>query len=153
MTCISSPRSFPLGLALLIPLFVLPAMAALGGDFASVQKDATEFKSEIRSTQKQGYMIHEMTASGTTVREYVSPGGKVFGVSWQGPFVPNFQQLLGSYYQNFTNAAHNRHGVRGPLSIKEPGLVLSSGGQMRAYRGMAYIPEMLPEGVHADAIQ
>jgi Protein of unknown function (DUF2844) len=154
MTWISSPRSSPLGLALLVPLFVLPAMAALGGDAASVQKDAAQFKSEIRSSQKQGYAVHEMQiAGGTTIREYVSPAGKVFGVSWSGPFMPDLQQLLGASYERFTAAAKNRHGVRGPLAINESGLVLASGGHMRSYRGTAYIPEMLPEGVHADAIQ
>jgi hypothetical protein len=129
-------------------------LAALGGDVTSVQKDAEQFKSEIRATQKTGYAVHEMkTSGGTVIREYVSPAGKVFAVSWQGPFVPDFQQLLGTYHQNFTAAAQNRHGIRGPLSINEPGLVLVSGGHMRSYRGSAYIPQLLPEGVHADAIQ
>jgi Protein of unknown function (DUF2844) len=154
MNWIRSTRTFPLSLALLVPLLALPAMAALGGDVASVQKDAEQFKAEIRSSQKQGYAVHEMrTSSGTTVREYVSPAGKVFGVTWQGPFIPDLQQLLGTSYERFTAAAKNRHGVHGPLSINESGLVLVSGGHMRSYRGTAYIPQMLPEGVQADAIQ
>ena len=154
MNWISSTRTLPLSLALLVPMLALPALAALGGDATSVQKDAEQFKSEIRATQKAGYTVHEMkTSGGTMVREYLSPAGKVFGVSWQGPFVPDFQQLLGAYYQHFTAAAQNRHGIRGPLSINESGLVLVSGGHMRSYRGSAYIPEMLPEGVHPDAIQ
>lgn len=147
-------RWFPLSMALLVPLLALPAMAALGGDAASVQQDATHFQSAIRTTQKQAFTIHEMQASGgTTVREYVSPDGKVFGVSWQGPLIPDLQQFLGASYERFTAAAKNRHGVHGPLAINETGLVLVSGGHMRAFRGKAYIPEMLPEGVHADAIE
>jgi hypothetical protein len=143
-----------LGVALLVPLLALPTMAALGGDAASVQEDATQFKAELRVTQKQAYAVHELhTSGGALVREYVSPAGKVFGVSWQGPVMPDLKQVLGSYYERFTMAAQNRHGVRGPLSINESGLVLVSGGHMRAYTGKAYIPEMLPEGVHADAIQ
>lgn len=154
MNWISITRTFPLTLALLIALLALPAMAGLGGDASSVQKDAAQFKAELRSTQKQGYAVHEMqTSSGTLVREYVSPAGKVFAVSWQGPFMPDLQQLLGTYHDRFTAAAKNRKGVRGPLGINESDLVLVSAGHMRSYTGKAYLPQMLPEGVHADAIQ
>jgi hypothetical protein len=154
MNWISSIRTFPLSLTLLAPMLALPAMAALGGDAASVQKDAAQFRAEIRSTQKSGYAIHEMqTSGGTLVREYVSPAGKVFAVAWQGPFIPDLQQLLGPSYERFIAAGKNRHGVRGPLGINESDLVLVSAGHMRSYTGKAYIPQMLPEGVHADAIQ
>jgi len=147
------PRSFALGMAL-AACSAFPALAALGGDAASIQQDAVHFKAAVRTTQTQAYAVHEMqTSGGATVREYVSPAGKVFGVAWEGPFLPDLQQLLGTSYERFTTAAKNRHGVRGPLAINESGLVLVSGGHMRAYRGTAYIPEMLPEGVHADAIQ
>lgn len=154
MNRIIRTRSFPLGMALVVPLLAFPAMAALGGDVASIQQDASHFKAQVRMTQKQAYAVHEMqTSGGATVREFVSPSGKVFGVAWQGPVIPDLQQLLGTSYERFTAAGKDRHGVRGPLAINDSGLVLVSGGHMRAYRGKAYIPEMLPEGVHADAIQ
>jgi hypothetical protein len=129
-------------------------MAALGGDATSVQQDASQFKAQIRVTQKQAYVVHELhTSGGAMVREYISPAGKVFGVAWQGPVMPDLHQLLGSYFERFTATAQNRRGVRGPLVINEPGLVLESVGHMTTYIGIAYIPAMLPEGVHADAIQ
>jgi hypothetical protein len=147
-------RSFPLGLALTVPLLILPAMAALGGDATSVQQDVSQFKAQVRVTQKQTYVVHELhTSGGAMVREYISPAGKVFGVAWQGPVMPDLHQLLGSYFERFTATAQNRRGVRGPLVINEPGLVLESVGHMTTYIGKAYIPAMLPEGVHADAIQ
>ena len=50
--------------------------------------------------------MHEITTpSGTVVREYVSPDGKVFGVAWRGAFLPDFQQILGSYYGEFAKDA------------------------------------------------
>jgi hypothetical protein len=154
MNWMDRTRWFPLGLALSVSALALPAFAALGGDAASVQADASNMKAQLRSTQKQAYTMHELqTAGGASVREYVSPAGKVFGVAWSGPVIPDLQQLLGSYYERFSAAAKNRHGVRGPLSIQQQDLVLFSGGHMRAYTGKAYIPQMLPEGVHADAIQ
>jgi hypothetical protein len=149
-------RSFPLGLALTVPLLILPAMAALGGDATSVQQDASQFKAQIRVTQKQAYVVHELhTSGGAMVREYISPAGRVFGVAWQGPVMPDLQQVLGAYYERFAATAQEqrRRGVHGPVGINESGLVLQSGGHMRAYTGKAYIPEMLPEGVRADAIQ
>jgi len=154
MNWISSTRTFPLALALLAAAS-LPAMAALGGDASSVEKDVVHLKAAIRSTQKTNYAVHELTAPGSTVREYVTPTGKVFAVAWNGPVMPDLQQILGTYYTHFTTAAKNQRarGVRGPVSVNEPGVVIQSGGHMAAFRGKAYIPEMLPEGVHADAIQ
>ena len=146
------PRSLALGCAL-AACSALPALAALGGDATSVQQDAVHLKAQLRSTSKSNYAVHELTAASGTIREYVTPAGKVFAVAWQGPVMPDLQQVLGSYYARFNEAAKNRHGVRGPLAINESDLVLQSGGHMAAFRGKAYIPEMLPEGVHPDAIQ
>lgn len=144
----------PLTLApLALLLCALPALAALGGDSASVTRDQLTMQATLRSTQNPGYAVHELRApSGNIVREYVSPQGKVFGVAWQGSFVPNFQQLLGTYFQQFAQAGKS-HRRGSPLVIEQPGLVLYSGGHMRAYFGKAYVPSMLPQGVTADAIK
>jgi len=153
MNWIDRTRLRSLSFALVVPLLALPAAAALGGDASSVQQDASQWKAELRTTQKQNYVVHELhTSSGATVREYVA-GGKVFGVAWQGPVIPDMRQVLGSYYERFSAAAQNHHREQGPMVINESGLVLQSGGHMRAYVGKAYIPEMLPEGVRPDAIQ
>ncbi len=108
----------------------------------------------LRSTQNQAYAVHELRApSGDLVREYVSPEGKVFGVAWQGSFRPDFQQLLGTYFQAFAEAGKTHRRGAGPLVIEQPGMVLYSGGHMRAFFGKAYVPDMLPKGVTADAIR
>ncbi len=72
------------------------ASAALGGDVTSVEADQQQMKAK-RAVQASGkYSVHEITTPyGTVVREYVSPDGKVFGVAWRGPFLPNFQQTSG----------------------------------------------------------
>lgn len=146
-------RSFQLLLTLSLLLLALPATASLGGDATSVQTDASNMKAQLRITQKQSYAVHELqTASGVLVREYVSPAGKVFGVSWQGSALPDMHQVLGTYYQRLATASPSRR-PQGPITINEPGLVLQSSGHMRAYTGKAYIPQMLPEGVRPDAIQ
>ena len=82
------------------------ASAALGGDVTSVEADQQQMKATRAVQANAKYSVHEITTPyGTVVREYVSPEGKVFGVAWRGPFLPNFQQLLGSYYGKFAQAA------------------------------------------------
>ena len=153
MNWISRTRSFQRLLSLSLLALALPAAASLGGDATSVQSDASNMRAQLRVTQRQSYAVHELqTASGVLVREYISPTGKVFGVSWQGSVLPDMRQVLGAYYSRLTNASPNRR-PQGPITINEPGLVLQSSGHMRAYTGKAYIPQMLPEGVRPDAIQ
>jgi hypothetical protein len=107
-------------------------------------------------TQAEAYDVHEIKApGGTVVNEYVSPAGRVFAVAWHGPFVPDMQQILGAYFQQYSAALQSqpRHYGHRPLNIQEPGLVVQTGGHMRAYSGRAYVPEMLPQGVKADEIK
>jgi hypothetical protein len=142
---------------LLILLLPLSAAASLGGDVASVHQDRAQMKGTLKSKQAKAYTVHEISASaGTVVKEYVSPDGKVFAITWHGQFIPNMQQLLGSYYQQFADAAAaQREGDYGhrTLDIQQPGLVFQNGGHMRSYFGRAYVPAMVPQGVTKDDIQ
>ncbi len=98
--------------------------------------------------------MHELTtATGTVVREYVSPAGKVFGVAWRGPYLPDFRQILGDYFAPVMQAPREQRQGRGPVTVKRPDVVFQSGGHMRAFFGRSYVPNMLPQGVSADVIQ
>jgi hypothetical protein len=134
-----------------------PATASLGGDAASVQADQVHMQGSRRTMVAKSYTVHEIqVATGTVVREFVSPEGKVFGVAWEGPWPPDMRQVLGSYFDQFVQAARSRGGARmgrRPLVINQPGLVVQTGGHMRAFAGRAYVPEMLPSGVGAENIQ
>lgn len=126
---------------------------ALGGDASSIASDQVHMKGSLRVVRAAAYTMHEIQApTGTTVRQYVSPAGKVFGVAWQGPFKPDLQQVLGNYYQQYVAAARERRG-RGPVTIQVPGLVVQSGGHQRSFVGRAYVPEMLPDGVRLEEIK
>jgi hypothetical protein len=98
-----------------------------------------------------GYTVHQTTnRGGTVVREYVAGStGQVFAVRWKGPFMPDLQQLLGEHYRPFAESARQGRG-RSSLQLQQPGLVIYSGGRMRAFAGMAYLPQQLPEGIHAE---
>jgi len=130
-----------LGIALLMLALPIPALAALGGDVTSVQQDQAQMKGTLKTTEADTYTTHEITAPGKTiVKEYVSPEGKVFAISWSGPFIPNMQQLLGTYAGRFVQAAkvqrESQPGHR-PVSIHQPDFVFQNGGHMRSYCGRA----------------
>jgi hypothetical protein len=133
------------------------AVAELGGDATTVTADQQQMAGAKRAVHTtENYVVHESESpSGAAVREYVSPEGKVFGVAWEGPTIPDLRQLLGAYYAQYERAAATARSVRhrGPLLIQEPGLVVQSGGHMRAYSGFAYVPKLMPAGVRAEEIR
>jgi hypothetical protein len=143
------------GVLLILMLGTAPGWAALGEPESSVSADVQILRGQIRHEVHEGYRLHQITdASGSVVREYVSPAGKIFGVSWQGPFLPNMQQLLGSYFiylQQYAQAQTGRHG--GPLIIQKDNFVFSSGGHMRWRQGHAYVPSLLPTNLSPEVVQ
>jgi hypothetical protein len=136
-------------------LLPIPASASLGGDVTSVQTDQAKMQGSLRTSSNNSYTIHEIQAStGVAVKEYVSPAGKVFAVAWQGPFHPDLRQLLGTYFDQFSQAEQAQRAQRhGPVLIQQPGLVVQISGHMRSFWGKAYVPQMLPPGVHVEDIR
>jgi hypothetical protein len=141
------------GIALLFLGLCAPAAATLGEDAGSVLADQVQMQATLEVAQSAGFAVHRMRlSSGTTVRQYVSSAGLVFAVSWQGPSMPDLQQLLGRYFQPYVEAARSQ-GAGAARMVQLPGLVVQTGGHMRAYSGRAYVPLMLPRGVSVEEIQ
>jgi hypothetical protein len=136
---------------------MLPAsvFAELGGNLNSVERDRARMKASITVRPMGRYTVNEMTSdSGSTVREFATPEGKIFAVAWQGPFHPDYQQLLGPYFAQLQQATgQQRPTRRAPVMIETPGLVFQSFGHFRALAGRAYVPQMLPAGVGVEDIQ
>ena len=140
--------------ALVLLLFAGAAQAALGDSVASVAADEVHMKATRRIRSTASYQVHEIQlASGTLVREYVSAEGVVFAVAWSGPLQPDLQQLLGSHFADYQAVARTKRARRGPVHVQQPGLVVHSGGHMRAFAGQAYLPQRLPAGVAIDEIK
>jgi len=157
---IHSKRAAGVLFSSLLLVLPLPAMAVLGDTAASVLNDQARMKGTLRSTDNHTYVMHEITApSGSVVREFVSPQGAVFGVAWEGQFMPDLQQLLGPYYQQAQQAAAAQqastqpHARRAPIVIETPGLVLYQTGHPRSFHGQAYIPQLVPSAVQASDIR
>jgi hypothetical protein len=144
-------------IAFLIVGLSLHAVGSLGGSMDSVEDDQARIKAKPSLTQTPAFEVHEMkTPTGTVIREYVSTSGRVFGVTWQGLFIPDMRHLLGSYFEQYSRAARAQretHVGRWPLDIRDPGLVVQSAGHMRFYYGRAYDPTLLPPEVRVNDIR
>jgi len=155
----SSIKSWALaaGTVLVILVAALPVWASLGGDASSVQTDQLRMQGTRQTTTTQSYTVYEIrAATGTVVREYASSTGTVFAIAWHGPWPPDMRQLLGSYFEQYAQAAKAQNGPRmgrRPLMIEQAGLVVERGGHPRAFSGRAYVLDMLPRGVRAEDIQ
>jgi len=143
-----------LAAALLLAL-PFPARAVLGDNAASVLSDQARMKGTLRSVDAHTYVMHEITVPmSTTVREFVSPAGVVFGVAWEGQVPPDFQSLLGPYYEQAKQAAQAEpRARRAPIVIQTPGLVFQYSGHTRSFHGAAYIPQLVPTSMKASDIR
>jgi hypothetical protein len=143
-----------LRILLVLLLGSLPAWAALGEYEGSVDLDQQILRGEIRAEVHTGYKLHQITtADGAVIREYVSPEGKVFAISWQAHVLPNLQQLLGSYFPRVQQAAQAKVQRGGPLVINAGDFVYFSGGRMMNFHGSAYVPGLLPKNVAAEVVR
>ena len=144
-----------LGVSLILALHAAPAWAVLGEYESSVSLDRQYMRGEDRVTTGQGYKLHQITSpNGAVVSEYISPQGRVFAVSWRGPFIPDLQQLLGSYVTQVQQAAQAQTRWRGgPLVVRANDFVFVSGGHMRSFHGSAYVPSLLPPNVSAEVVR
>ena len=143
--------------ALVTLAFTLPAFAELGGYADSVEADRASMKAALKVTQASAYTVHEMKSpTGTVVREFVSADGRVFGVAWQGPFLPDLSKILGSFHGQYADAvrAEKRTYVgKRPVDVRQPRLVVQGGGRMLGHFGRAFVLDMVPEGVDTNAIR
>ncbi|SAK40936.1 hypothetical protein AWB79_00353 [Caballeronia hypogeia] len=145
-----------------------PAYAVLGGEPMTAPDGATSTNAVVRAATPNGasgvsaatasnYTVRTTTlASGTTINEYLTTEGVVFGIAWHGPRVPDLASLLGSYfpqYQEGLKAQRAARGGRGPVSVESSGLVVRSVGHMGSFAGSAYLPQSLPAGVSVTDIQ
>jgi hypothetical protein len=129
-------------------------LASLGGDVASVESDRVQMKAAaVRTSQSALYTVHQIqTPSGTTVREFANAAGTVFAVTWKGPFMPDLRQTLGTYFQTYQTAPRAKRYGHSRDILELPGLVVHSTGRMRAFRGNAYVPQLVPAGVSIDQL-
>ncbi len=129
------------------------AHAALGDDVSSVEADRAHLRGALRVASAARYAVHEITVqSGAVVREYVSPSGHVFALTWSSPGPPDLRQLLGTYFPRFARAAAARGPGHRPFTVHDQTLVVEFGGRLRAFVGLAYLTDQMPAGVRAQEL-
>lgn len=135
--------------------YPLPARATLGEDEASAQADSAQLRGRRARRVEAGYAVHDIELeSGTVVREYVSPGGKIFAVAWRGPTLPDLAQVMGeAHYQTFRQAPATHHVLRRLRAVQRDDLVVHSAGRPRAFSGYAYVPALLPPGFLTESLR
>lgn len=152
----SAPIRLLLGLLLAVCAGAASATLGLspgvaGAAAASPGMPTARMQAVTPTASNSAYTLHEVQLeTGTVVREYTTPAGVVFAVSWQGPVLPDLTALLGGYFKTFRLEAERirKSGRRGgPLIIARTDLVVHSGGRMRDFFGHAYAPALVPVGV------
>ena len=141
---------------LVLALGNMPAWAGLGQPEASVTSDQLHMKSEHRVQDFQAYKVHELAnPEGSVVREYVSPEGTVFGITWQGRATPDMNQLLGNYVNNFQTATRDQTQIRQRrgITIKTNDFVYTNFCRMGVCSGSAYAPKLVPSNVSAEVVR
>lgn len=152
-------------MALILAIAASPAVAALGKPLpAKLIASPSTFVPSVKLlaiTSQAGqtaYRISEtVLEGGTTVREYASPDGPVFAITWNGPLLPELGTLLGDHFNSFSLEASRvrAEGRRGsPFMMSRDGLVVRSGGRMGSFTGYAYVQDLVPAEVNInDVIQ
>jgi hypothetical protein len=132
------------------------ANAALGESADSIASDRKSL-SALRgaATVRDNYTIQTIESDATTVREYISPNGVVFGIAWNGLTHPDLTPLLGSYATEYREALRQtpRKPGRRTLQVKTDSVIVEKWGHMRNLRGRAYAPALIPPGVSIDEIK
>jgi hypothetical protein len=136
-------------------LLPMASHAALGDRAESLPSDQKKMRAASRKVADRAqYKVHEMEGeAGTVVREYESSDGVIFAVTWEGPVKPDLRQLFGKYFDQYQSAERAAHTGHRRAIVRQPDLVVRSSGHMRAFSGLAYLPQQLPAGVNVDELQ
>lgn len=143
-------------LLLITTMWVASARASLGSGAESILTDAEELQGVLQPSLHQHFQVQEIISeNGMLVREFLSRGGLVFAVSWQGPAMPDLKQLLGAQYPAYAAAieAQKRPGLQRSVRVATPDLVVESEGHLRAFVGRSYLPGLVPAGVSVDELR
>lgn len=143
-------------LAVVVILMPHHAQAALGEHADPDSSFRKSFKATRILTERHlNYTVQELQSETMTLRKYVSDGGIVFGMTWEGLTHPDLTPLLGRYAPEHKQALHKagRQPGRRYLKLETENIVVEKWGHIRKQRGKAYAPHLIPEGVDIDDIK
>jgi hypothetical protein len=136
-------------LALAMGLLLAAGAAWAGLDDAPTRGDgaAVQATQAVTAAGVAYTVLHRTLRSGVVVDEFVDAAGRVFALSWTGPFKPNLRHLLGRHFEPFrAGGAKRRGGPHSRLAVDTGEAVVVSEGHMGAFEGRAWLPGRLPAG-------
>jgi len=148
--------SFSVGLLVGTLATVQFASATLGETADSVTSDRMVISAvQGATTVHNDFTVQEIGSHSTTIREYISPTGIVFGIAWNGMVHPDLTKLLGTYSGEYQEALKQAHYIPGRRfsQIKTENIVVETWGHMRNVQGHAYVTTLIPPGVSVDDIK
>jgi hypothetical protein len=140
-------------------LAALPARAVLGGDASTVAGDQARLQGTRHSVVAASAQVrmHEIIlADGSSIREFVTPGGIVFAVAWSTRFKPDLAALLGAHATSYAAAASEAlraPGIRRHAELRQGDLVVQSTAHLNSHVGKAWLQSLVPDGVPLDALR
>ena len=146
-------------LFLIFFLFSFRALASLGDREDSIQRDSAAMKGVRRNATTpagKNFTVREIQNGGNTIKEFLSPQGVIFAVSWRGLSHPDLSILLGSYFNEYKNsraALQKKKGRSAKIQVQSNNIVVEHSGHMRDVRGRAYIPNLIPNNVSVEDLQ
>lgn len=146
------------------PAFLIPhAQATLGESETSITQDQKAIPGARRSmVSRSHYSRHELNSEANTIRQYTNSDGVVFAITWSGISAPDLTPLLGNYAKEFRQSLrlkqsrprHEGHeGRRSQRIHRGKRVVVERYGHMRAMRGIAYVPTLVPETVNVHELE
>lgn len=162
MTSTAASRLHALVTAVLVAtasLVALPARAVLGGDTSTIADDEARLRGSRHAVVASSAQVrtHEITlADGSSIREFVTPGGIVFAVAWSTRFKPDLAALLGAHAASYTAAASEAMrapGIRRHVELRRGDLVMHSTAHLNSHVGKAWLQSLVPDGVPLDALR
>jgi hypothetical protein len=109
--------------------------------------DAVETTQSLTAAGARFTDVRRVLPSQVVVHEFSDAAGRVFAVSWAGPFKPDLKQLLGTHFDKYREiGARTQRGDRSRQQVDTGEAVVVSIGRMGAFEGRAWLPASLPAG-------
>jgi hypothetical protein len=132
------------------------AQAVLGERVDSIHADQMRLQGVRRLSTTLQYQVHDIRlADGATVRQFATPAGQVFALAWRSHLKLQLQPLLGQYFSPYSaarQAAAPGQGFARQSALAQGGLVVRESAHLGLFAGLAYVRQLVPEGVDPNAL-
>ncbi|MBI1861777.1 MAG: DUF2844 domain-containing protein [Deltaproteobacteria bacterium] len=138
------------------PLYLVIIFCVTASAWATLGQSLDPFSAGRPLREQKRCSVSESEQGSAKLREYVTRDGRVFAVAWNGVTQPDLRPILGDRFNDYSRSISRiprRMARSAGRRIRGSDFVVESFGHMRAMRGRAYIPRLLPSGFTPDEIR